>query len=155
MVYRGKLSRALNPLFAGDPMSGRGAQPFGGRFNPRGVAAICTSLSPLTALKEANQVGSLQPTTLVSYEAEIDAVADGRHPGLLEQHRLDHAALGNPSWRDDMKASGEALTQAFARRLIEAGYKALLVRSFAPGTTATDLTLSYGGGTRRARHASC
>jgi hypothetical protein len=32
-----------------------------------------------------------------------------------------------------MKATGEARTQAFARGLIAKGYRAMFVRSFAPG----------------------
>ena len=54
---------------------------------------------------------------------------------------MDAAALADATWRDQMKASGEARTQAFARRLIAAGYHGLLVRSFAPGATGDDLNL--------------
>ena len=36
------------------------------------VVPLYTSLSIMTALREANQVGSLQPTTLVSYDADIE-----------------------------------------------------------------------------------
>lgn len=43
-----------------------------GRFNPNGLSALYTSLPVMTALREANQVGNLQPTTLVSYDAEVD-----------------------------------------------------------------------------------
>ena len=53
----------------------------------------------------------------------------------------DAAALADGTWRDEMKASGEARTQAFARRLIAGGYHGLLVRSFAPGAAADDLNL--------------
>jgi hypothetical protein len=40
-----------------------------------------------------------------------------------------------------MRAKGEARTQAFARRLLAAGYNGLLVRSFAAGASAADLNL--------------
>jgi len=63
--------RALNPIYARAPLSGRGAELYGGRFNARGTPAFYTSLTIMTALKEANQVGSLQPTTLASYEADM------------------------------------------------------------------------------------
>jgi len=36
------------------------------------------SLTPITALRKANQAGSLQPTTLVSYKVEIDHIFDTR-----------------------------------------------------------------------------
>ena len=141
VLYQGKLYRALNPVYAREPLSGRSAEFYGGRFNPKGLPALYASLSVMTALREANQVGNLQPTTLVSYEAEIDRVFDCRDEHALKTQGMDAAALADGTWRDQMKASGEARTQAFARRLIAAGYHALLVRSFAPGATEDDMNL--------------
>jgi RES domain-containing protein len=141
MIYRGPLYRALNPIFAREPLSGRGAELYGGRFNPKGVPALYTSLTVMTALREANQAGSLQPITLVSYEAEIENVFDGRDEAALKAEGVDAASLADASWRDQVKVAGEAKTQAFARRLAERSFNALLVRSFAPGTTGDDLNL--------------
>ncbi len=139
--FEGKLYRALNPIYAREPLSGRGAELYGGRFNPKGMPALYTSLSIMTALREANQVGNLQPTTLVSYNADIEHVFDSRDDSELLKYDMDAAALADTTWRDQMKATGEAKTQAFVRRLINARYDALLVRSFAPGATAEDLNL--------------
>ena len=139
--YEGKLFRALNPIFAREPLSGRGAALYGGRFNPKGVPALYLSLSVMTALREANQVGNLQPTTLVSYDAEIDAVFDCRDSDALAAVKITPDALAASTWRDEMKAVGEAKTQGFARGLMKAGHTGLLVRSFAPGATADDLNL--------------
>ena len=130
-MYRGLLYRALNPVYAREPLSGRGAQLYGGRFNAKGTPALYASLSIMTALREANQVGSLQPTTLVCYDAEIERVFDARDASALTAEGMDEAGLADSGWRDQMKAEGEARTQAFARRLTEAGYQGLLVRSFA------------------------
>jgi RES domain-containing protein len=141
LAYRGKLYRALNPIYAREPLSGRGAALYGGRFNPKGTPALYTSLSPVTALREANQVGALQPTTLVAYDAEIDMIFDTRDGAALAAHGMDDDALAATTWRDEMKATGEARTQGFARGLVEAGYNGLLVRSFAAGMAATDLNL--------------
>lgn len=141
MRHDGKLYRALNPIYAREPLSGRGAELYGGRFNPKGVPALYTSLSVMTALREANQVGNLQPTTLVAYEAEIDGIFDCRDDAALSAEGMDAAAIADTTWRDQIKASGEAKTQAFARRLIGAGYNGLLVRSFAAGSTTEDLNL--------------
>jgi len=141
MIYRGPLFRALNPIFAREPLSGRGAQLYGGRFNPKGVPALYTSLTIMTALREANQAGNLQPTTLVAYEADIENVFDCRDEAALATEAMDASALADTTWRDQMKASGEARPQAFARRLIAAGYVGLLVRSFAAGASADDLNL--------------
>jgi RES domain-containing protein len=141
MRYAGKLYRALNPIYAREPLSGRGAELYGGWFNPKGVRALYTSLSVLTALREGNQVGNLQPTTLVSYEAAIDRIFDCRDEVALAAEGMDAATLAETIWREQMKATGEAKTQAFARRLIGVGYGGLLIRSFAAGSTADDLNL--------------
>lgn len=139
--FQGKLYRALNPIYARQPLSGRGAELYGGRFNPKGVPALYTSVLVMTALREANQVGNLQPTTLVSYDADIESVFDSRDEAALAAEDMDHAALADTTWRDQMRAAGEARTQAFARRLMAAGHSGLLVRSFAPGSTGDDLNL--------------
>ncbi len=139
--YQGKLYRALNPVYAREPLSGRGAELYGGRFNPKGTPALYSSLSVMTALREANQAGNLQPTTLVSYDADIARVFDSRDKAALASENMDADALADSSWRDQMKAGGEARTQSFARRLIAAGYHALLVKSFAPGAAEDDLNL--------------
>jgi RES domain-containing protein len=141
MLYRGRLYRALNPIYASEPLSGRGAQLYGGRFNPKGVPALYCSLSVMTALREASQAGNLQPTTLVSYDAEIANVLDSQDESALGAEGFDAEALGDRSWRDEMNKEGEARTQAFARRLIAGGYHGLLVRSFAAGSTSKDLNL--------------
>ena len=141
MLYRGQLYRALNPVFAREPYSGRGAQLYGGRFNAKGTPALYASLSIMTAIREANQVGSLQPTTLVSYEAEINPVFDSRDEASLHAERMDAAGLADPAWRDAMKAQGTAPTQAFAGRLASRGFHGFLVRSFAPGASVIDFNL--------------
>ena len=140
-TYSGHLYRALNPVYASDPMSGRGAELYGGRFNPKGVPALYASTSVMTALREANQVGDLQPTTLVCYRAEIEMVFDTTDRAALKAMGIDEAALADPTWRDQMRISGEARTQRFARELIADGYNGLLVRSFAKGASGKNLNL--------------
>lgn len=81
MRFQGTLYRALNPRWAREPLSGEGARLHGGRFTPRGVPALYASTDVLTAVREANQVGALQPTVLVSYEADLEPVLDGRDAG--------------------------------------------------------------------------
>lgn len=122
-------------------MSGRGAELYGGRFNPKGMPALYASTSVLTALREANQVGDLQPTTLVAYRAEIEAVFDAGDATSLAAMGLDAAALADSTWRDQMRDHGEAQTQRFARELVAQGFNGLLVPSFAKGAVAGDLNL--------------
>ncbi|WP_127088976.1 RES family NAD+ phosphorylase [Aquabacter cavernae] len=141
MRYRGKLYRALNPVHAREPLSGQGAALYGGRFNPKGVPALYTSLSILTAIREANQVGDLQPTTLVCYDADIAAVLDGCDPQVLHSVGMTPADLADSTWRDQMRNKGEARTQALARRLMSEGYHGLRVPSFARGARPEDVNL--------------
>lgn len=122
-------------------MSGRGAERYGGRFNPKAVPALYTSTSVMTALRESHQVGDLQPTTLVCYRAEIEMVFDASDTAALTAARLDEASLADPTWRDQMRKTGEAPTQRFARNLIAQGYNGLLVRSFAKGAGPGDMNL--------------
>lgn len=151
--YSGKLYRAINPVFAREPHSGRGAARYGGRFNPKGVPALYTSLNVQTAIRESNQVGDLQPTTLVCYRAEIDMLFDTGDVEALMTAGLDGALLADPSWRDQMIATGEAHTQRFARTLIAEGYSGLLVRSFTKGAGPDDknLVLWKWGGSGQSR----
>ncbi|MDQ0322972.1 RES domain-containing protein [Pararhizobium capsulatum DSM 1112] len=141
MYFKGTLFRALNPIYAREPLSGRGAQLYGGRFNRQGTPALYTSLSVMTALREANQVGSLQPTTLVSYDVDIEKVFDCRDSEALRREGMAAASLSDPTWRNQMVENGEAVTQLFAQRLSASGYYGLLVRSFAHGAAAEDLNL--------------
>ena len=89
MRYGGLLYRALNPIYSHDPLSGAGAKKYGGRFNRIGRRALYTSLHADTALREANQVGTLQPTTLIAYNANIGPLLDGRDPKALVPFGLD------------------------------------------------------------------
>ncbi|PIO96311.1 RES family NAD+ phosphorylase [Pleomorphomonas carboxyditropha] len=141
MRFQGTLYRALNPLYAREPLSGRGAQLYGGRFNARGTPALYLTLDVLTAIREANQVGSLQPTTLVAYDADIDDLYDSRDAAALAAHGLTSGDLAAATWRDEMQASGRSRTQGFAADLLAAGFSGLLVRSFARGSSDADLNL--------------
>ena len=139
-VSRPTLS-GVEPNFRAQPRLGGWRRALRGRFNPKGTPALYTSISVLTALREANQVGSLQPTMLVSYEAEIESIFDTRDATSLATTDMVAAALADPGWRDEMKAAGESRSQGFARRLIGDGCHGLMVRSFAAGTTEDDINL--------------
>ena len=141
MAFEGLLYRALDPRYARDPLSGEGARRFGGRFNPKGVAALYTALSPHTAIREANQAGHLQPTVLVAYEARIERVFDATDADALEAAGVTAALLSANTWRDEMLSGGVAGTQAFAERVRGDGFDALRVPSFAPGAAAADVNL--------------
>lgn len=131
--YQGLLYRALNPVWSRKPLSGEGAAQFGGRFNRRGIAALYTSLSPETALREANQVGTLQPTTLVAYRADIAPIFDARQADGLEPYGLTPQQLADPAWRQRMLGGEHVPTQDLAARLCEQGFVGLICPSYARG----------------------
>ncbi len=122
-------------------MSGRGAELHGGRFNPKGMPALYLSVSVMTALREANQVGNLQPTTLVAYGADIDMLFDTSDAAALAAHGMTPESLAANSWRDEMMKGGHSATQIFAQRLAQAGHNGLLVRSFAPGAQPDEVNI--------------
>ena len=139
--YRGPLYRALNPVYAREPLSGRGAQIYGGRFNRRGIPALYTALDPATALQEANQVGSLQPTILVSYCADLGPVFDTRDAKSLASYGMSADLLADHGWRSVMLDMQLAPTQSLAESLITAGHVGMLVRSFVIGASPDQLNL--------------
>ena len=141
MRCQGILYRALNPIRAREPLSGEGARLHGGRFNPKGIPALYTAMSVMTAIREANQIGTLQPTTLVSYEADITPIFDATDADALGSYGMAPAGLAADDWRIRMQKEGKAPTQILAERLIADGYSGLRVRSFAAGATAEDLNM--------------
>ena len=141
MHYQGLLYRALNPIRAREPLSGEGARLHGGRFNPKGIPALYTALTVMTAIREANQIGTLQPTTLVSYEADITPIFDATDADSLGSYGMTSADLAADDWRIRMQREGKAPTQILAERLIADGYAGLRVRSFATGATIEDLNV--------------
>lgn len=141
MHFQGRIYRALNPIYARDPYSGRGAALHGGRFNPIGLPALYTALTIMTAIREANQVGSLQPTMLITYDADFENIFDTRNEAALEPFGMNATLLADAGWRDQMRDERKAATQAFAETLLEQGHQGLLVRSFAHGASETDLNL--------------
>lgn len=124
--------RALNPVWVGDPLSGEGARKHGGRFNPKGMAALYCTLDPVTAVREVSQIGQpLQPTILVSFQADVEPIFDATDPIALAGQGTTAAALAANDWRTHMAAGRDAPTQRLARRLSEAGYAGLLAPSYA------------------------
>ncbi|MEE4539760.1 MAG: RES domain-containing protein [Erythrobacter sp.] len=133
MHYTGLLYRAHNPRWARDPLSGEGAARYGGRFNRIGQPALYTSLAPETALREANQVGTLQPTVLVAYQADIGPLLDGRSAAALGAFDMTPETLADTSWRDRMLAREIVPTHELAQAAIRERYQGLIVPSFARG----------------------
>ena len=136
MHYQGLLYRALNPVWARTPLSGEGAARFGGRFNRVGRAALYTSLAPDTAIREANRVGLLQPTTLVCLRAVVGPLVDGTDAAALAEHGATAKLLADPAWQNAMLSGRVVAAHELAERLIGEGFAGLIVPSYARGASA-------------------
>ncbi len=147
-VYRGH-----NPRWSFAPESGEGARQHGGRFYPKGVAALYTSLRPETAWLEAQQgfVFKAQPLTLCEYAVDCEGVLDLTDAGARDAARarlVDLACAG-----EDLAARGlDPPSWALARRLVEAGCAAIVVPSFAIGATERDINVVFWDWSTRPPH---
>ena len=137
MVYR-----AHNPEWPWAPLSGEGARRHGGRFNRRGIPALYTSLSPLTAIRESQPLGRpMQPLTLCAYEVDAEPVFDTQDEARRRALGVRVSDLACPTWESKMLSGELPASQALADRLIAEGYSGMRVRSFAAGTGPDDLNL--------------
>lgn len=144
MRFRGLVYRAHNPRWTWEPTSGEGARRYGGRFNRVGIPALYTSLSPLTAMREASPIGRpLQPITLCACEVDAEPVFNALDPSQREAREVVEAELHCPNWEQEMLAGIIPASQSLADRLIAAGYMGMRVQSFAPGAGTGDLNLVF------------
>ncbi|WP_349369462.1 RES family NAD+ phosphorylase [Salinarimonas sp.] len=141
MRYTGLLYRALNPRWHREPLSGEGARLHGGRFNPKGAPALYTALSIATAIRETNQVGTLQPTTVVAYEADLEPVFDAEDAAAPAAYDTALEMLAAGDWRLRMRDEGKSPSQRLAERLVADGFVGMRVRSFARGAGEDDLVM--------------
>ena len=142
MRFRGLVYRAHNPQWSWTPLSGEGARRHGGRFNQRGISALYTSLTVLTAIREAQPLGRpIQPLTLCAYEVDAEPVFDALDEEQCLAFDIEEADLACHSWEAEMLAGSVPASQALANRLIAAGYVGMRVGSFAIGSSLDDINL--------------
>lgn len=153
MRFQGVVYRAHNPQWAWDPLSGEGARRHGGRFNRRGLPALYTSLSPLTAIREAQPLGRpMQPLILCACEVDVEPVFDALDVSRREEYAVSDSDLCCPNWERDMLDGSTPLSQALADRLIADGFAGMRVQSFARGAGPEDINLVlWRWGPRRPR----
>jgi RES domain-containing protein len=135
----GLVYRAHNPRWAFRANSGAGAALHGGRFNRAGVEALYTSLRVETAWLEAQQAFPFkaQPMTMCAYEVDCDDIVDLTDAAALPSLGVTPDDLAC-AWEDLAGGKKTPPSWTLADELIAAGRAGILVRSFAPGATATD-----------------
>jgi RES domain-containing protein len=136
--------RAHNPRWAFAPDSGEGASLTGGRFNPRGVTALYTSLRFETAWLEAQQAFPFkaQPMTLCAYDVDCDDVLDLTSPAAPTGLGIGASVLTCP-WKDTETRGIRPASWILAERLIRDGIAAIIVPSYASGATAADINVVF------------
>ena len=83
----------------------------------------------------------MQPVTLCAYEVDSEPVFDTRDRSQRASLEVDDLELACPAWEAEMLEGAIPASQTLADRLINAAYTGMLVRSFAPGTSANDINL--------------
>lgn len=142
MRFQGVVYRAHNPLWSWSPTSGEGARLHGGRFNRVGVPALYTSLSHLTALREASSLPRpLQPILLCAYRVDAEPVFDALDASQRAALGVADEDLRCPNWEGEMLARTIPASQKLADRLVAAGYVGLRTPSFAQGAEPDDVNL--------------
>ena len=151
--FQGAVYRAHNPEWSWDPLSGEGAKRHGGRFNRKGVPALYTSLDVFAAVREAIPLGApFHPITLCEYRVDCEHVFDATDGKARKREKVTLRALESPRWNQDMLEGKTPASQQVADRLIERGYAAMIVRSYARGAGHEDLNLVFWHWTKRRPH---
>ena len=140
--FQGIVYRAIHPQWSWSPVSGEGSRLRGGRFNRIGVPALYTSLSPMTAVREASPLRRpMQPMVLCAYDVDTDPIFDALSRTRRRDHSVTEADLHCPRWKVEMCSGTIPASQALADRLLDAGYVGMRVRSFAPAAGPDDVNL--------------
>ncbi len=132
MRLKGLAYRAHNPFWSFSPASGDGAKLHGGRFNPKGTAALYLSMTAPTALAEYNQgfPHRPQPSTLCAYELRCEDLLN-----LLDGDQRKTAGISLSemacAWELMVAMKQTPPTWVMTERLIGLGVAGIIVPSYA------------------------
>ena len=143
VAFEGTVYRMSTPKYATqtDLLTGAGSVLSGGRWDPKGVAAIYFSLSPETALAETlfrNRtsgvpIQNLMPRVIVAVNAKLLKVLDLRNGRIRQRLQVSVAKLLVTDWRAEVYAGRSPTTQQMGRAAHPTGWEALMVPSAADG----------------------
>lgn len=133
--------RSASPKYANerDLITGEGSRQHGGRWNPPGVAAIYSSLTPETAMAEALAharyygfpIQSVMPRTFIALHLQLQRVLDLSKAKVRKKLGISKPRLVKTDWRAEMDLHQVPVTQAIGQAAFEAGIEALIVPSAA------------------------
>jgi RES domain-containing protein len=130
--WQGTCYRAHDPKWSWAPTSGKGAETFGGRFNPIGVPALYLALTVEGMILEAAQgfAHRFEPLTVCSYSVDVDDLVDLRTDTNRAGAGVALADLAC-AWAYDRSEGRTPASWAIAERLIGEGAAGILVPCFA------------------------
>lgn len=140
LTWSGYAFRFSAPEFArkGERLKGIGAKMFGGRWNPKGLAACYGSATPQLAMDEAYGVATrgygfkqddLSPKVIFAFQMSDLQVLDFTDGRLRQRLRISIKTMLTCRWRISRISQREAVTQAMGRAAFLSGCQGLLVPS--------------------------
>jgi RES domain-containing protein len=132
--WQGTCYRAHDPKWALAPLSGDGAAAKGGRFNPRGTAALYLALSVEGMLIEMGHGFGhrFDPLTVCAYAVDVDDLVDLLTDAARAAAAVDLAVMACP-WAYDLASGKIPASWKLAESLIAKGASGILTPSFATG----------------------
>ncbi|KJG37780.1 hypothetical protein UA32_12570 [Photobacterium angustum] len=134
--YEGAVFRGHDPRWSFSPESGEGARRNGGRFNPKGIPALYTSLSQSGAWVESQQAFKYkaQPLTICQYDVDCNNILDLTDLSVLDGLSISPESLNCP-WLDISTKNETPPSWTLAKTLIDLGVNGVVVRSYASAAT--------------------
>ena len=141
MPFSETVFRSCTPKYASqsDLLTGEGSRQNGGRWNPKGIAAIYASLTPETAMAEtlahyryyAMPIEDAMHRTFVAIETHLNEVIDRRQGIVRQRIGISLNRILTVDWRKEVSAGNEPVTQRLGRAAYEINVEALIVPSAA------------------------
>lgn len=131
-LYRNSRVRFANEA---DLLTGTGSRQHGGRWNPKGIAAVYASLTPEAAMAEALSqfryygwnIAHAMPRLFVAIDVSLERVLDLTQGSIRQRLGVSAQRMVADDWRKIQWAGAVSLTQMIGQAAATAGLEGLLV----------------------------